>query len=114
MAYITYALTEDATAAIEKFSGHKLEKNKLNIKLVKSRAEQRTPRGPVSGANAVSVVVDEEQKKKNREAQKMKKKINSLKKSRLIVRNISFQVGVNIILSDPRYLFARKGRYGRW
>ncbi|CAG7724281.1 unnamed protein product [Allacma fusca] len=85
VAYLTYALTEDATAAVEQFSNHKLQDKKLNIKLVKSRIEQhrepRVFRPPVDGDvkdGGVNIRVEPRQKR-------------NLKKARLIVRNISFQ-----------------------
>lgn len=92
VAYVTFALSQDATTALETLQSTKIGDNKINIKFAKTRSEQvREPRGGGFRKNAnfepLGGIVPEPPKKPAQPRQKQVKK-----KSRLIVRNLSFKV----------------------
>jgi len=89
IAYVTYALSQDAVTAVETLSKHKFGSNKVNLKLAKGRIEQIRPKlssAPSSRSDNLLPVPNDGKKLPR------PKPIN--KKSRLIIRNLSFNVRV--------------------
>ena len=88
VAYVTYALPEDAASAVQTLENHQIEDNKLVVKFAKSRTEQQRlrPRAPAFDAKNYR----DTQLELPREKPPRQKTIK--KKARLIIRNLSFQV----------------------
>lgn len=94
VAYVTFALSQDATTALETLQSTKIGGNRINIKFAKARSEQsRMPFGGERGAAArfqrsanLEPVAGAAPKIKESRPKAVKKK------SRLIVRNLSFKV----------------------
>lgn len=84
VAYVTYALAEDAVKALENLNGHKFGSNKISLKFAKSRTEQnREPRNNFANfAECRNIPAPEKAPRPKR----------IKKRSRLIIRNLSFEV----------------------
>ncbi len=91
---MTFALAEDAARALQKLEDHKLGDNKLLVKFAKSRTEQQRsrPRAPVFDTSNYREPLLPREKPPRQKTVK--------KKSRLIVRNLSFQVGLGALIAS--------------
>lgn len=92
MAYVTFALSQDATKALETLQNTKIGNNRMNIKFAKARSEQARPtfggegRGRFQSNANFEPIAGAVPKPKEPRPKPIKKK------SRLIIRNLSFKV----------------------
>lgn len=89
VAYVTYAFSEDAVKALETLQSYKFGTNKIALKFTKSRTEQyREPRFPRFRNEEFEQRFQQPPIQKEKKPREKRPK----KKSRLIVRNLAFQV----------------------
>lgn len=100
VAYVTFALSQDATKALETLQNTKIGNNRVNIKFAKARSEQVRPtfggegRGRFHSNANFEPIAGAIQKPKEPRPKPIKKK------SRLIIRNLSFKVGIPFIVTN--------------